>query len=251
MNALEEIRRSTRDGRLAHAYILEGDAGKERDRMMEEIVMTILCTNRDVDGRACGRCTACRRVQSGTHEDVVRMEQSGKVGYRVQDVSAFTCRLSMNAYGDRMVGIIPAADGLTEVTQGKLLKTLEEPYPGTVILLAVSNRKTLLDTVRSRCVLLRMEPSDEGTAEAAEAEKLWDLPFFHEYRKAIDKAFKTQDEALAFLDAAEQIAFKRNDIAGVIRIEAARRDIMAGMGWKPALKRLWLELRDTPDQTGK
>ena len=54
------------------------------------------------------------------------------------------------------MGIIDNAERLSEIVQNKLLKTLEEPYPGTVIILATDNKESLLPTVRSRCVELRM-----------------------------------------------------------------------------------------------
>lgn len=243
MDILEEMRARIRSGNLAHAYILEGDAGEERDHLTVQIVQAILCEHPDPNARPCGICSSCHRVQSGTHEDVIRMEQSGKTGYLVQDVMSFTRRLSMNAYGLRNIGIIPNADAMTEIVQNKLLKTLEEPSPGTVILLEVSNREVLLDTVRSRCILLRMTGQD-GASDSEAFVSIWNSKPFFRFRNTLGEKISSSDEALRFLDAIEEDAHRKRSVSDVVHIEETRKDVLCGMGWKPALKRLYLELQE-------
>jgi DNA polymerase-3 subunit delta' len=243
---------------FAHAYIIEGPPGRERDAFVKEFVKSILCENTDADGRPCGVCPVCRRIEIGSHEDVFEMERSGKNEYVVADSAGFFERLRMSPNGDRNIGIVNDAELLSEIVQNKMLKTLEEPFPGTVIILAVRNRAGLLDTVRSRCVLLRMPASSDGTSgeradadlsEAHELASMWkDRCFFCDVRAFIDKNMKERADALVFLDVLEEevrgemLEGDPDAPSAVERIEQARKDVLRGMGHKQALKRLYLEI---------
>ena len=250
MNALGEIKKSLRDGRLAHAYILEAPEGESRNRLVTEILQVILCQNPNWEQRPCGLCEACRRVAAGSHEDVISMKKSkleagkpksNKVTYVMKDTEPFMNRL-------RNIGLIPEADDLKEDLQNKILKTLEEPHPGTVILLVVTNRNNLLPTIQSRCVLLR-ETGEPDASETSALEEIWNQKYFFQYRKMVDKKIKTADDALKFLDVIEREAHEEHRLETILRIEETRKDIlgefhMGGMNWKYALKRLFLEVRE-------
>ena len=257
MNVLGEIKKSLWNGRMAHAYILEVPAGETRDRLMTNILQEILCRNPDLEQRPCGLCEACRRVAAGSHEDVIYMKKSkleegktktNKVTYVMKDTEPFMDRLRLNPYGERNIGVIPDADDLKEDVQNKILKTLEEPYPGTVFFLVAENRNNLLPTIQSRCVLLR-ETEEPDAAETSALGEIWNQNYFFQYRKMLDKKIKTADDALKFLDVIEREAHKEHRLETVLRIEETRKDIlgefhMGGMNWKYALKRLFLEVRE-------
>lgn len=256
MNALGEIKKSLWTDRLAHAYMLEAPAGETRDRLVNDILQAILCQNPNLEQRPCGLCEACRRVAAGSHEDVIYMKKSklegktkaGKVTYVLADVKPFMDRLRLNPYGERNIGLIPDADDLKEDVQNKILKTLEEPYPGTVIFLVAENRNNLLPTIQSRCVLLR-ETEEPDAAETSALEEIWNQKYFFQYRKMVEKKLKSADDALKFLDVIEREAHEEHLLEMILRIEETRKDIlgefhMGGMNWKYALKRLFLEVRE-------
>ncbi len=246
-----------RDGSsAAHSYIIEARAGEERDAFIREFAKSVMCEEPSPDGRACGRCASCRQVEAGTSMDLVRMERSGKTGYVVEDASAFMSRIGMGAYGRRIVGVIDDADMLSETVQNKLLKTLEEPAEGVIILLASSNADNLLSTVRSRCVKFRAEDCtdiDSGAEadSAVDIDNYRNVPFY-KYREAVDKKLKSIEDALELLGMLEEL--HRDDMlagrdpeghaAAIELIEAARMDIYKGMQYGKALKRLRLELAE-------
>ena len=171
----------------------------------------------------------------------------------------------MGAYGRHLIGIVDDADILSETIQNKLLKTLEEPSPGTVILLGVSNRDNLLDTVRSRCAELRIsdyrEETDEGGEEPQGERTCEDLirmilsgdTVFCEYRAAADKMLKTREDALSFFEILERSCRDKmlsggsrtpEEYACMIElINTARMDIRRDMNHTKAVKRLFLEMR--------
>lgn len=243
----------------AHAYIVEGKAGKGREDFIRDLSMGLECRCADVSSRPCGNCDACRQVAAGSSMDIVRMQMSGKNGYKTEDANAFSSRLDMGAYGRYLIGIIDDADSLSETVQNKLLKTLEEPRPDVILLLGTSNPDHLLSTVRSRCSTIRLQASQEapdedesGKTEALRtaAAMLCGEGAFCEFREAVEKCVKTRGDALMLIDEAEEefrTRMKSGDMPAAMAdrlelCEKARVDIERDMDRNKALKRLRLEL---------
>lgn len=240
----------------AHAYIIEGRSGEERDAYIKNFTKDIICPNTDLSGNACGNCPACIRVSSGTHEDLFFMNQSGKETYKTSDAAAMIERLGMRPYGEHNVGIIDNAERLSEIVQNKLLKTLEEPYPGTVIILATDNKESLLPTVKSRCVELRMHEQTIDTVNSDSIDLLmkewFGNTYFFKIREVIRKNFKSNEEAFKFLDVLERDLHETliggeglnknagNIIQMIDQIEETRINIKRGMNPEYALNSLFL-----------
>ena len=222
----------------AHAYILEGGTRAAREEFTEKLLSGL-----------------------GVHGlDMVRMEMSGKNGYRVEDAGAFSERLEMGAYGSFLAGVIEDADSLSEIVQNKLLKTLEEPRDRVLIILSAANRDSLLSTVRSRCSVLRLadymdvpedgEEKDTEGLRAAAALMTDSEAAFCEFRDALSKSVKSRSDALALIDMLEDglresMMSGADPLAMAERIEMAekaRMDIERDMDRAKALKRLYLEL---------
>lgn len=243
----------------AHAYIVEGKAGKGREEFIKNLAMGLECRSEDISSRPCGRCDACRQAAAGSSMDIVRMQMSGKTGYRTEDANAFSSRLDMGAYGRYLIGIIDDADSLSETVQNKLLKTLEEPRRDVILLLGTSNPDHLLSTVRSRCSTIRLQMEQE-TADGYEGEKAESFKAaaamlsgegaFCEFREAVEKNVKTKGDALILIDCVEEI-FRERMLSGdspsamadrLELCEKTRTDIERDMDRNKALKRLRLEL---------
>ena len=243
----------------AHAYIVEGKPGSGREEFIKKLSMGLECRCADPSSRPCGNCDACRQVAAGSSMDVVRMQMSGKNGYKTEDAGVFCGRLDMGAYGRYLIGIIDDADSLSETVQNKLLKTLEEPRPDVILLLGTSNPDHLLSTVTSRCSTIRLQTEDEASDEAEEetaeafkaaAEMLKGEGAFCEFREAVEKCVKTRGDALMLIDCAEEgfrTRMKSGDMPAAMAerlelCERARADIERDMDKTKALKRLRLEL---------
>lgn len=258
------IRDITEGGRAAHAFIIEGRAGETRTSFVKKLVSGLECTADDPGMRPCGCCPTCRQIAADSCMDIVRMtktvSKSGNTSYRTEDAAAFTERLGMGAYGRFLIGIIDDADSMSEVVQNKLLKTLEEPAGSTILMLAAANRDALLETVRSRCGVIRLseysDPDEEelhtasAVAEAAGLFMKADCRFY-EFRAAVDKHIKNKTDAFSLLDEIEDIAGTRMregktpaDMAELIGLaETVRSDIMREMNYGRALRRMFLESR--------
>jgi DNA polymerase-3 subunit delta' len=131
-------------------------------------------------GRPCGRCGGCRLVQSHLHPDLtvllpetLRREHGWPLPddrtdgddskrkpsrqIRIDEVRLLIERSTRtSARGQGKAGLLHPAEVLNQQSANALLKTLEEPAPGTRLLLTTSDPAVLLPTVRSRCQLLRL-----------------------------------------------------------------------------------------------
>jgi len=149
-----------------HALILAGPASVGKTTLAFDLAAGLLCAADDPAARPCGTCRPCRLVASGEHQDLhvlapvgegrqVRIgdpvdPEPGTVRHLVRELS----RLPVE--GPRRVAIVEGADRLNEDAQNALLKSLEEPPPGAVLVLCADEPERLLPTVRSRAAVLRL-----------------------------------------------------------------------------------------------
>ncbi|MBO5667340.1 MAG: hypothetical protein J6S45_07820, partial [Firmicutes bacterium] len=190
-------------------YILESDASVDKVRLAKEFVKAILCEAREMDGSSCNLCITCQKVDHDNHEDVFLMAAEGN-SIKDEAVEEMQRRLANrpNA-GSRNVVIMEDADTMTLRAQNRLLKTLEEPAPGTVILLLSENAEHLAQTVRSRCILYRLHSLGTELEEnikmvAAETGEQWlNGEPFYKLVKAMEPALADKAAAAEFLDAME------------------------------------------------
>ena len=158
--AVASLRRAVRERRPHHSLLLLGPAGVGKMTLARLLAAGLVC---EADGeRPCGQCTPCQKVASGTHTDVWTEEPSGRSKtITVDQVAEIQRRLSYRrGGGDFRVVMVDDAGSMNAQSQNKLLKTLEEPPPGTVIVLCALHPGQLLVTVRSRCQKLPLGPVD-------------------------------------------------------------------------------------------
>ena len=140
-------------GKVSHCYLITGPAGSGKATLARLMAQAFQCDT------ACGICQSCRKVQQNIHPDVITVDDPDKktVGVEtIRDLLADAC-ISPNE-GKRKIYIIPRAQDMTVPAQNTLLKLIEEPPAHAVFLLLTDHAASLLPTVRSRSVELRMEP---------------------------------------------------------------------------------------------
>jgi DNA polymerase-3 subunit delta' len=179
--------------RLPHAILFHGPRGVGKADFMETFAQALLCENVRPDGHACGECASCgwflqnnhpdyRRVRPEALEDEPAAEAeegaepaAGKAKstkapskeIKIEQIRALSdfMNISTHRQGLRVVVLYPA-EALNMPASNALLKTLEEPPPGTVFLLASNSLDRLLPTILSRCrkFALPMPAHDEALA---------------------------------------------------------------------------------------
>jgi len=145
---------------LPPALLLAGPRGVGKRRAAVAIAETLNCletrTAADVEIDACGECSSCRRIARAVHPDVIILEPGDTGAIKIEEIRNVIDRANYRPFeGRRRVVIVDEADAMMEAAQNALLKTLEEPRPGSVFVLVSSTPDALLPTVQSRCPRLR------------------------------------------------------------------------------------------------
>ena len=167
-----------------HALLVHGSVGIGVLPFALTLAQAWLCEGEDLHKSApCGRCGSCRLVQSHLHPDLqvlmpellrrehewLRVEDKAEGDdaksktskpskqIRIDEVRSVIDRVfKTSGRGRGKVVVLHPAEALNLQSANALLKTLEEPPPGTRILLSCADPAVLLPTVRSRCQFLRL-----------------------------------------------------------------------------------------------
>ena len=153
---LKYISSAVENNRVSHAYILNGERGSGKKMLANLFAMTLLCETGD--NEPCGKCHSCKQAVSGNHPDIIRVTHEKPNSISVDDIrTQVNNTVDIKPYqGPYKVYIIPQADMMTPQAQNAILKTIEEPPSYAVFLLLTENAETLLPTINSRCVMLKL-----------------------------------------------------------------------------------------------
>ena len=158
-NIAAHFKAALKAGKISHAYLICGEKGCGKKLLARTVAQSIQCTGEG--DKPCGKCQACRQVESGNHPDVrfVIKDDTKKAisvdNIREQLVSDMTVKPYV---GPKKIYIIDEAEKLNEQAQNAMLKTIEEPPEYGVVLILASSETEMLQTIRSRCVILNMRP---------------------------------------------------------------------------------------------
>ena len=153
---LKYISSAVENNRVSHAYILNGERGSGKRMLANLFAMTLLCESGE--NEPCGKCHSCKQAESGNHPDIIRVTHEKPNSISVDDIrTQVNNTVDIKPYqGPYKVYIIPQADMMTPQAQNAILKTIEEPPSYAVFLLLTENAETLLPTINSRCVMLKL-----------------------------------------------------------------------------------------------
>lgn len=235
-NALAALQRALESERPPHAWLFCGPEGVGKQTVALEFAAALNCTS---NTRPCGECRACRDTLAGRHPDVEVIAPGGMCDepehkdhpdsrdLRICQVRRLERLLSLSPYAGRhRVAIVDAADTLRAEAANAFLKTLEEPPPGSVIILLAEREERLPETVLSRCQRLSFRPierdaiiealvargaplDDAETIAAAAGGRLgWAIQAFEDH-SLLDERAMMLDEALRLAHAgrAERFAW--------------------------------------------
>lgn len=153
---IQYIQNAVSQDKVSHAYILNGERGSGKKMLADLFAMTLQCEEHTPN--PCGECHSCKQAKSGNHPDIIHVTHEKPNTISVDDIrTQVNNDIVIKPYSSPYkIYIIPEADLLSVQAQNALLKTIEEPPAYAVIFLLTENAESLLPTIMSRCVMLKL-----------------------------------------------------------------------------------------------
>jgi DNA polymerase III subunit gamma/tau len=136
--------------RVAHAYLFAGSRGTGKTTLARLLAKAVNCTNSDPTKRPCNECDHCKAVNDNRFMDLIEIDAASNTS--VDDVRDLRDKINFSpSQGKYKIYIIDEVHMLSTAAFNALLKTLEEPPPHAIFVLATTEIHKIPATVLSRC----------------------------------------------------------------------------------------------------
>jgi DNA polymerase-3 subunit gamma/tau len=144
------LRNALRASRVGHAYLFTGPRGTGKTTMARLLAKAVNCLAEAPDDRPCNACTICQALNEGRLLDLIEIDAASNRG--IDEIRDLRERVGFRPNEARYkVYVIDEVHMLTEPAFNALLKTLEEPPPHIIFVLATTEPHKIPETILSRC----------------------------------------------------------------------------------------------------
>ncbi|MDY6873750.1 MAG: DNA polymerase III subunit gamma/tau [Chloroflexota bacterium] len=149
-HVVQTLRNAVRLDRVAHAYLFAGPRGTGKTTSARLLAKSVNCLEPDLEKRPCNECEYCQAVTDGRFMDLIEIDAASNTS--VDDIRDLREKINFApSQGRYKVYIIDEVHMLSTAAFNALLKTLEEPPPHAIFVLATTEIHKIPATVLSRC----------------------------------------------------------------------------------------------------
>ena len=174
----ESLKNAVKSNNVSHSYLFVGKAGVGKKKFAKDLAKKVMCLgsnggaqnngvkNNEVQNNNVANdnleldfdnCDSCIKFDANSNPDFSIIVPDGK-SIKIEQIRNLQARIVEKPISSsKKVYIIDDADTMTEESQNCLLKTLEEPPEYAMIILIASNENRMLQTIKSRCIIIRFE----------------------------------------------------------------------------------------------
>jgi DNA polymerase-3 subunit gamma/tau len=149
-HVIQTLHNSIDSGRVTHAYLFAGPRGTGKTSTARLLAKAVNCLDPDLTHRPCGQCNHCQAINQGRFLDLIEIDAASNTS--VDDVRDLRDKINFSPnMAPFKVYIIDEVHMLSTAAFNALLKTLEEPPPHAIFVLATTEVHKIPATVLSRC----------------------------------------------------------------------------------------------------
>ena len=146
----ESLIKAVNSNSVSHSYLFTGKSGIGKKLFAKELAKKVMCLGKD-------DCESCIKFDANSNPDFQIIIPDGKA-IKINQIRNLQSKIiEKPIISNKKVYIIDNADTMTEESQNCLLKTLEEPPEYAMIILTTSNENRILQTIKSRCIIIKFE----------------------------------------------------------------------------------------------
>lgn len=161
------LRNALASGQIAHAYLFSGPRGTGKTTTARILARAVNCPSL-INGDPCNKCSSCLAIASGTALDLIELDAASNRG--IDDIRDLREKIAFSPSDlKRKVYLLDEVHMLTDAAFNGLLKTIEEPPPHAIFILATTELHKVPATIISRCQRydFRRIPADASVGRLA------------------------------------------------------------------------------------
>ena len=181
----ENLMKAVSSNTVSHSYLFTGKSGIGKKLFAKELAKKVMCLGKD-------DCESCVKFDANSNPDFQIIVPDGKT-IKIDQIRNLQSKIvEKPIISNKKVYIIDNADTMTEESQNCLLKTLEEPPEYAMIILISSNENRILQTIKSRCIIIKFE--DLTDEQISNFLNLKDKELIKLCDGSLEKAYKIEEK---------------------------------------------------------